>query len=69
MNAVLAASQAPTERPRLYLPADTPWREAAAWQAKGYAVVRAVVPAADTRKDAKRLRCSHALIGKEAVPL
>ena len=69
MNAVLAASQAPAERPRLYLPADTPWHEAAAWQAKGYAVVRAVAPAANARKDAKRLRCSHALIGKEAVPL
>ncbi len=69
MNAVLAASATPGERPRLYLPAKTPWREAAAWQAKGYAVVRAVAPAADPRKEAKRLRCSHALIDKDAVPL
>jgi ATP phosphoribosyltransferase regulatory subunit len=69
MNAVLAASATPPERPRLYLPAKTPWREAAAWQAKGYAVVRAVAPAADPRKEAKRLRCSHALIDKDAVPL
>jgi len=66
---VLAASATPAERPRLYLPAKTPWREAAAWQAKGYAVVRAVAPAADIAKEAKRLRCSHALIDKDAVPL
>ncbi len=69
MNAVLAASATPAERPRLYLPVKTPWREAAAWQAKGYAVVRAVAPAADIAKEAKRLRCSHALIDKDAVPL
>jgi ATP phosphoribosyltransferase regulatory subunit len=47
----------------------TPWREAAPWQAKGYAVVRAVVAAPDVRAEAKRLRCSHALIDGEAVPL
>jgi len=69
MNAVLAASETPAERPRLYVPASTPWREAAAWQAKGYAVVRAVAPAADVAKEAKRLRCSHALIDRDAVPL
>jgi ATP phosphoribosyltransferase regulatory subunit len=69
MNAVLAASDTLPDRPRLYLPASTPWREAAAWQAKGYAVVRAVGPAADIAKDAKRLRCTHVLSGKDAVPL
>jgi ATP phosphoribosyltransferase regulatory subunit len=69
LNAVLAASEAPAERPRLYLPASTPWREAAAWQAKGYAVVRAVAPVADPVSEARRLRCSHALIDKKAVPL
>jgi ATP phosphoribosyltransferase regulatory subunit len=69
MNAVLAASEPSAERPRLYVPARTPWRDAAQWQAKGYAVVRAVAPAADIAKEAKRLRCSHALIDEEAVPL
>jgi ATP phosphoribosyltransferase regulatory subunit len=69
MNAVLAASDTPTERPRLFVPASTPWRAAAGWQAKGFAVVRAVAPAADIAKEAKRLRCSHALIDEEAVPL
>jgi ATP phosphoribosyltransferase regulatory subunit len=71
MDAVLAASQPVPQRPRLFLSAGTPWRAAAAWQAKGYAVVRAVAPApaADTRLEAKRLGCTHALIEGGAVPL
>lgn len=69
MDAVLSASETPAERPRLYLPAGTPWANAAAWQGKGYAVVRAVAAAADVRQEAKRLRCTHALIDGDAVPL
>ena len=69
MDAVLSASDTAPERPRLFLPLGTPWGEAAPWQAKGYAVVRGVTAAADSRTEAKRLRCSHALIDKEAVPL
>ena len=69
MDAVLAASEPTPLRPRLYLPAGTAWADAAPWQAKGYAVVRAVTPAADTRTEAKRLGCTHALIDDEAVPL
>ena len=69
MGAVLAASEAPPERPRLYVGMGTPWRDAAPWQAKGYAVVRAVVAAPEPRAEAKRLRCSHALIDGDAVPL
>jgi len=69
MDAVLAASDAGPQRPRLYMPLGIAWSEAAPWQAKGYAVVRAVVAAAEPRAEAKRLNCSHALIDKEAVPL
>lgn len=69
MDAVLAASDGAPEPPRLYLPQGTAWREAEPWQAKGYAVVRAVGAASDPRKEAKRLRCTHALIDGEAVPL
>jgi ATP phosphoribosyltransferase regulatory subunit len=69
MDAVLAACETGPERPRLFLPPGTPWREAASWQAKGYAVVRGVTAASDPRAEAKRLRCSHALIDREAVPL
>ncbi|CAN5326567.1 hypothetical protein BH10PSE6_BH10PSE6_35270 [soil metagenome] len=69
MDAVLAASEIPPERPRLYLPAGAAWGDAAPWQAKGYAVVRAVAPADDTRQEAKRLGCTHALIDGGAVPL
>ncbi len=69
MAAVLAASTVPPDRPRLYLPAGTLWRDAEPWQAKGYAVVRAVAPAPEPRTEAKRLRCSHVLIDGEAVPL
>jgi ATP phosphoribosyltransferase regulatory subunit len=47
----------------------TRWDEASFWQAKGYAVVRAVVAASEPRDEAKRLRCSHALIDGQAVPL
>jgi ATP phosphoribosyltransferase regulatory subunit len=69
MDAVLAASQAMPERPRLFLPLGTPWRDGMPWQAKGYALVRGVIAVDDPRTEAKRLRCSHALIDNEAVPL
>jgi len=69
MDAVLAASDAAPQRPRLFLPAGTPWSEATPWQAKGYAVVRAVAAAKEPRAEAKRLHCSHALIDGDAVPL
>lgn len=69
MDAVLEASNNTDEMPRLYLPSGIAWREAEPWQAKGYAIVRAVSPADDPRKEAKRLRCTHALIDGEAVPL
>ena len=69
MDAVLAASEPPAERPRLYVELGTRWDDAALWQAKGYAVVRAVVAAPEPRAEAKRLRCSHALIDGQAVPL
>jgi ATP phosphoribosyltransferase regulatory subunit len=69
MDAVLAASEPVPLRPRLYLPAGARWSDAAPWQAKGYAVVRAVTAAADTRTEAKRLGCTHALIDGDAVPL
>ncbi|HEY6979726.1 ATP phosphoribosyltransferase regulatory subunit [Reyranella sp.] len=69
MDAVLSASNNTSEQPRLYLPLGTAWRDAGPWQAKGYAVVRAVVAASDARQEARRLRCTHALIEGEAVPL
>jgi len=69
MDAVLTASQPTPQRPRLFLPAGTPWRAIAPWQARGYAVVRAVAPADDTRLEAKRLGCTHALIDGDAIPL
>jgi len=69
MDAVLAASEPTPLRPRLYLPTGTGWADAAPWQARGYAVVRAVTAAGDARKEAKRLGCTHALIDGEAVPL
>lgn len=69
MDAVLAASQRVPQRPRLFLPGGTPWSTAGTWQAKGYAVVRAVAPATDLRLEAKRLGCTHVLIEDGAVPL
>ena len=65
----LRAGRETWDTPRLFVPASTPWRDSEVWQAKGYAIVRAVSPAADPRKEAKRLKCSHALIDKDAVPL
>lgn len=69
MDAVLSASDPAPLQPRLYVPLGIAWRDAAPWQAKGYAVVRAVVAAAEPRVEAKRLNCSHALIDGDAVPL
>src|SRR5215831_7546937 len=69
MDAVLAASQPLADRPRLFLPLGIAWGAAAAWQAKGFALVRGVSAVDDPRTEAKRLHCSHALIGNEAAPL
>jgi len=69
MDAVLAASAVAPNRPRIFLPLGTPWGAAAAWQAKGFALVRGVSAVDNPRTEAKRLHCSHALIGNEAVPL
>jgi ATP phosphoribosyltransferase regulatory subunit len=69
MSAVLAASETPPERPRLYVSMKTPWADAAHWQDKGYAVVRALDAASEVTTEAKRLRCTHALIDGAAVPL
>jgi len=69
LDAVLAASTPTTPRPRLFMPVGTSWRDAADWQAKGYATVRAVEPASDPRAEARRLRCGHTLIDGNAVPL
>ena len=69
MDAVLSASDPAPLQPRLYVPLGIAWRDAAPWQARGYAVVRAVVAAAEPRTEAKRLNCSHALIDGDAVPL
>ena len=69
MDAVMAASDPLPERPRLFLPLGVSWQDGARWQAKGYALVRAVTPADDPRLEARRLRCSHALIEGDAVPL
>lgn len=69
MDAVLSASDPAPLQPRLYVPLGIAWRDAAPWQAKGYAVVRAVVAAVEPRAEAKRLNCSHALIDGDAVPL
>jgi ATP phosphoribosyltransferase regulatory subunit len=69
MGAVLDACDTPAERARLFLPLGTPWRAAAPWQARGYAVVRAVAKDGDPRKEAKRLGCTHVLIDDDAIPL
>jgi ATP phosphoribosyltransferase regulatory subunit len=69
MDAVLAASEPLADRPRLFLPPGIGWQDGARWQAKGYALVRAVTPADDARREARRLRCSHVLIDGDAVPL
>ena len=69
MDAVLSASDPAPLQPRLYVPLGIAWRDAAPWQAKGYAVVRAVVAAVEPRAEAKRLNCSHALIDGDAVPM
>lgn len=69
MDAVLAASEPVPPRPRLFLPTGTAWTDAGPWQAKGYAVVRAVTPSEDIRREAKRLGCTHALLDGAAVPL
>ncbi|MFO1081828.1 MAG: ATP phosphoribosyltransferase regulatory subunit [Reyranellaceae bacterium] len=69
MDAVLAASPPLPVRPRLFVALDTSWHTCGLWQGKGYAVVRAIAAVDDLRLEARRLRCSHALIDGEAVPL
>jgi ATP phosphoribosyltransferase regulatory subunit len=50
---------------RLFVPAGTNRTAVAAWQEKGWCVVAGLAKVADDKAEAKRLACSHVLVGNE----
>ena len=69
MDAVLSASDTAPERPNFFCRPERRGARPPPGRPKAMPWCAASRPSADPRTEAKRLRCSHALIDKEAVPL
>jgi ATP phosphoribosyltransferase regulatory subunit len=69
MDTVSAAARIDMPGKRLYVPAGIAWAELARWQQDGFQTVRGLAPAADVKAEARRLGCSHVLIGGKAAAL
>ena len=65
-DAVLRVAPKREPRPRLYLPLGA---DGAPLRAQGLATVAALAPAIDEKAEARRLGCTHILVGTDAVPL
>jgi ATP phosphoribosyltransferase regulatory subunit len=68
-DAVLRAAPARTARVRVFVAIDGDAEAAAKLRAAGYATVAALEVSADARAEARRLGCSHVLVGKDLVAL
>jgi len=67
-DAVLRAAGPRTPRPTIFVPAGTPRATAQALRDAGYATLAGLAPD-DDRAEARRLRCTHMLVGETAKPL
>jgi ATP phosphoribosyltransferase regulatory subunit len=67
MDTVSNAARLDLPGRRLYVPAGTPWSDLASWQQAGYLTVRGFASASDVRAEARRLGCTHALVGGQPV--
>ncbi len=68
-DAVLRAAPKREARPRVYVPHAARLDDAAAIRAQGFATVAALASAPDEKAEARRLGCTHILVGASAVPL
>lgn len=64
-DAVLRAAGPRGERPTVFVPFGTPVELGARLRADGFATMAGFEPASDNEAEAKRLRCSHVLVGSE----
>ena len=69
MDTVLEAVAPGSQPPRLYAPVEIGWQALDAWRAKNFVIVCGLEKVADVKKEARRLNCSHVLIGGQAVAL
>jgi ATP phosphoribosyltransferase regulatory subunit len=66
-DAALRAAARPAARATVFVPADTPIPVAQALRAAGYATLAGLAKVDDAETEARRLRCSHVLMGDVAV--
>ncbi|WP_218574681.1 ATP phosphoribosyltransferase regulatory subunit [Reyranella sp. CPCC 100927] len=69
MDTVSSAANVEVPGKRLYVPAGVAWGDLAAWQRDGYLTVRGFDPVSDIKEEARRLGCSHAVIGGQPIAL
>jgi ATP phosphoribosyltransferase regulatory subunit len=67
MDSLLQALPAASTPERLYVPFGTSVETATSWRAKGWIVVAGLAPERDGAQEAKRLNCSHVLVGDKPV--
>ena len=66
VDALLAAVQRSHKNERLFAPAGTARTLIRAWQDKGWCVIAGLAKTNDDKAEARRLGCSHVLLGNEA---
>ncbi len=69
LDSVMRALPGPKQVPRLFLPLPTPAAEAERFRQEGWVAVTALESVADASAEARRLGCSHVLIGDAITPL
>jgi ATP phosphoribosyltransferase regulatory subunit len=69
MDTILQAVKAPAAKRRLLLPANTAIAERQRLQKEGFVTVTALDDVEDIKSEARRVGCSHALIGGAVVAL
>jgi ATP phosphoribosyltransferase regulatory subunit len=67
MDSLLQALPAAAAPDRLYVPFGTTVETATAWRVKGWIVVAGLAQERDAAQEAKRLNCSHVLVGDKPV--
>jgi ATP phosphoribosyltransferase regulatory subunit len=68
-DAILRVAPPRQPRPRLFVPLGANRETLARLRAQGYATVAALEPVSDDKAEAKRLACTHILLGGTAEPL
>ncbi|MSP51548.1 MAG: ATP phosphoribosyltransferase regulatory subunit [Alphaproteobacteria bacterium] len=69
MDSLLRALPAPTTLQRVFVPPNASRKAAAMLRAAGWRTVSGLDPAADDTAEARRLGCSHILVGEAAMPI